>query len=216
MKNDPLCRRRGRLPAVALLTALSALLPTLVCAQEEDQGRSPLFAFGFRAGAYRPLGQTGELDWLELRRKVLFQAGFDFSFFLNRLFALSGSFDSLGPSIFNHDGWSGFKSDVFAITLTAKLAPMGFDFPLPGKRGDKIIPWFGAGIGVYLFGYESYTHAYDNSESWWIDSSSGLHIAAGIIMPLHRYWSCLFEARLAYINSDLAIPGMTTGIAFQF
>lgn len=215
-----------------LMLAMIALLiaPMSVGANDDDDGWMPLKtgSISFRVGGFFP---NGESDiWNENLDNLTFEmsdfngatAGVEFNWFASRFLTVGFAIDFYRKTVgteyrdfVDTSGASIFQDltlEVTPITVTVKFTPLGNGSPgYGGERGSPIVPWVGAGVGVYAFTYEEAGEFIDFSDLSIIDgpfiaeeeTGFGVHVAGGLMVPIGLDWDVFGEARYSIVEGDL-------------
>ncbi len=216
--------------AAVITLVLILMLSVAVSARNfKYRGRSTNFDFSIKLGYFIP---NGESDLWEYNKEIFFfeeedlnsfQAGFAFNYHVNNFMTLTveagGSFgwtvteyadyvDEFGYSI-----QTDIELGVFPVEVSVKLNPLGRGKKI-GRFGavkrHPIIPYIGAGVGVYLYNYREFGDYIDfaNEEIVYAEFESfnagvGYFVVAGFEIPMGNSFGFLAEYKYRWAEAPL-------------
>lgn len=233
-----------------LSLALMLMLPVVTTAGEQDDDDWVPLQQGtvsFRVGYFMPRGESDL--WLENVDTFTyevgdfdnFMVGVEVNWFLNNYMAVGAGFDFYNDSVSSEYrdfvGEDGFPIEqnieltTVPIFATLKFMPLGNGSPgYGGERGNPFVPWVGAGLTVVAFTYEETGEFIDFTDDTIFDAqflaedeaALGVHVAAGIVIPLDLKYDIFGEVRYLWAEGDLGEdfigfdPIDLGGVSFHF
>jgi len=213
---------------ILLAVAAALLLPMGAAAQDSDYFPLKIGSVSFRIGGFWPSADSDlwneNFSLLTLTKEDFnnFIVGVEFNWFASRILTVGFAIDyykkTVGSNYLDYTDDLGnelfqdISLEVVPITVTAKFMPLGNGSPgFRGGRGSPIVPWVGAGVGVYAFRYEEIGEFIDFNDMSIIegeflteDGAFGFHVAGGVMVPIGLDWDVFGEARYAWVKGDLS------------
>lgn len=216
---------------IIIMLALILALPLCVAAADDDDEWYPLQigSISFRIGAFFPRGESDLWDenttdlTFEVSDFNNFNFGVEFNWFMSRYFTLGFAVDHYSKTVsteyrdyVGNDGYpiaQDISLDITPVTATIKFTPLGNGSPgYRGERGSPIVPWIGAGVGLYSFTYEETGEYIDFSDFSVFNADFitpegvgfGVHVAGGLVIPITLEWDVFGEVRYAIAKGDLS------------
>ncbi len=211
---------------ILTLTVLIFILSS-VAAFSGDRLPPERGGFSLKLGVFSPDGD--ESFWQETEDVFLFEVedlndliiGIDFSTSVSRVVEFG-----IGMDYFYSDVGSEYRDyigdDGFPILheTTLEILPIQASLKfLPGGRYSdkgrfytlkKVVPYFGGGLGLYLWEYRESGEFIDFSDmTVFVDSFAsdgaavGVHIMGGVEIPFDPFWSVLMEAKYTMVEDEL-------------
>jgi len=122
---------------------------------------------------------------------------------------------------------------IMPVTTTFRLVPFGRYAPNGQHR--RVVPYVGAGVGVYFWDYEErgdfidpVTDIVTTGRAFADGNAFGSHVALGLEVAVTPYWSLTMEGRRSFVDDDLGSlfegyddldlsgDSLTVGASFRF
>ncbi len=188
-------------------------------------------SFSLKFGVFRPEGD--EYFWKKNEENFIFQVedlkdltiGVDFTTSISRLLEFGIGIDYFHSSVTSeYRDYIGDDGFPILHDTTLEILPIQVNFKfLPGGRYsnkgkyyhtlNKIIPYIGGGLGLYLWEYRKsgeFINFSDITLPIFLDTiisdgaAVGIHAMAGVEIPFDPFWSVLLEAKYTEVEDKIS------------